>query len=134
MGEVKVEGKRKFGRYKRHWFNNIQEWTGYNYVQAIQTYAAQNRTAWRMCTNDDEVASCQKSWRQQGRQAGRQADIVRMNCGTVCLPVLKPRTYVFLYDCLSLHFISILIFLILFNKNQVLMHLIQFYSCCISHS
>ena len=31
--EGKVEGKRKRGRQKKNWFDNIREWTGFNYVQ-----------------------------------------------------------------------------------------------------
>ena len=43
--EGKVEGKRKRGRQKKQWFDNIKEWTGMNLVQA--KHLAQNRTAWK---------------------------------------------------------------------------------------
>ena len=43
--EGKVEGKRKRGRQKKQWMDNIREWTGLNLVQAKRR--AQDRTAWR---------------------------------------------------------------------------------------
>ena len=43
--EGMVEGKRKRGRQKKHWFDNIREWTGVSYMRAKRS--AQNRSAWR---------------------------------------------------------------------------------------
>ena len=40
-----VEGKRKRGRQKKSWFDNIREWTGLSYMRAKRS--AQNRSAWR---------------------------------------------------------------------------------------
>ena len=51
--EGKVEGKRKRDRQKKNWFDNIREWTGFNYVQAKR--AAQDRTE-----SADVVANRQK--------------------------------------------------------------------------
>ena len=58
--EGKVEGKRKRGRQKKNWFDNIREWTGLNYVQAKR--AAQDRTKWRKNTKKSAnmVANHQK--------------------------------------------------------------------------
>ena len=43
--EGMVEGKRKRGRLKKQWFDNIREWTGLSYM--IAKRSAQNRSAWR---------------------------------------------------------------------------------------
>ena len=43
--EGMVEGKRKRGRLKKSWFDNIKEWTGLSYMRAKRS--AQNRSAWR---------------------------------------------------------------------------------------
>ena len=43
--EGMVEGKRKRGRQKKQWFDNIREWTGLSYMRAKRS--AQNRSAWR---------------------------------------------------------------------------------------
>ena len=43
--EGKVEGKRKRGRQKKKWFDNITEWTGLTYTEAKRT--AQDRNVWR---------------------------------------------------------------------------------------
>ena len=43
--EGMVEGKRKRGRQKKHWFDNIREWTGLSYMRAKRS--AQDRSAWR---------------------------------------------------------------------------------------
>jgi hypothetical protein len=49
--EGKVEGKRKRGRQKKKWYDNIREWTGLSYIQAKRL--AQDRRAWR-----GEVKKC----------------------------------------------------------------------------
>ena len=43
--EGQVEGKRRRGRQKKQWFDNVKEWTGltYTYVKRL----AQNRQEWR---------------------------------------------------------------------------------------
>ena len=58
--EGKVEGKRKPGRQKKKWFDNIKEWTGLSYVQAKR--AAQDRQKWRKITKKsaEVVANPQK--------------------------------------------------------------------------
>ena len=43
--EGMVEGKRKRGRQKKQWFDNIREWTGLSYIRA--KCSAQNRSEWR---------------------------------------------------------------------------------------
>lgn len=43
--EGTIEGKRKRGRQKKQWYDNIREWTGLSYVKAKRS--AQDRTAWR---------------------------------------------------------------------------------------
>ena len=60
MIEGKVEGKRKPGRQKKKWFDNIKEWTGLNYFQAKR--AAQDRQKWRKITKKsaEVVANRQK--------------------------------------------------------------------------
>ena len=40
-----VKGKRKRGRQKRRWVDNIKEWTGMDF--ASSTRAAENRTRWK---------------------------------------------------------------------------------------
>ena len=69
--EGKVEGKRKPGRQKKKWFDNIKEWTGLNYVQAKR--AAQDRQKWRKITKKsaEVVANRQKWRRQQGNKVTR---------------------------------------------------------------
>ena len=51
--EGKVEGKRKRGRQKKQWFDNIREWTGLSLVEAKRL--AQNRTAWKK-----EIRRCEQ--------------------------------------------------------------------------
>ena len=43
--EGKMDGKRKRGRQKKKWYDNIKEWTGLTYTQAKRL--AQNRVKWR---------------------------------------------------------------------------------------
>ena len=43
--EGMIEGKRKRGRQKKQWYDNIREWTGLSYTKAKRK--AQDRTAWR---------------------------------------------------------------------------------------
>ena len=40
-----VKGKRKRGRQKKRWEDNIKEWTGMDF--ASSTWAAENRTRWK---------------------------------------------------------------------------------------
>ena len=42
--EGMVEGKRKRGRQKKQWFDNIREWTGLSYMRVKRS--AQNRSVW----------------------------------------------------------------------------------------
>ncbi|XP_071854644.1 uncharacterized protein [Apostichopus japonicus] len=51
--EGKVEGKRKAGRQKKQWYDNIKEWTGLSLAQAKRL--AQNRT-----TCKEEIRRCVK--------------------------------------------------------------------------
>ncbi len=43
--EGKVEGRRRRGRQKKQWFDNIREWTGLSLVEA--KHLAHNRPAWK---------------------------------------------------------------------------------------
>ena len=40
-----VKGKRKRGRQKKRWINNIKEWTGMDFASSNR--AAENRTRWK---------------------------------------------------------------------------------------
>ena len=64
--EGMIDGKRRRGRQKKQWFDNIREWSGMSYTQA--KHLAQNRKAWRNQTKRcaDVVANRQMWWRQQG--------------------------------------------------------------------
>ena len=46
--EGKVEGKRKRGRQRKQWYDNIKEWTGLTYKEAKRL--AQDRSSWRKLT------------------------------------------------------------------------------------
>ena len=52
--EGKVEGKRKRGRQRKQWYDNIREWTGLDLVQAKRL--AQDRTAWKKMTRRCDLA------------------------------------------------------------------------------
>ena len=40
-----VQGKRRKGRQKKKWDNNIKEWTGMDFASSIR--AAEDRTGWK---------------------------------------------------------------------------------------
>ena len=57
--EGMVEGKRKRGRQKKSWFDNIREWTRLSYMRAKRS--AQNRSAWRRTIKKCAEGGCQSS-------------------------------------------------------------------------
>ena len=50
-----VKGKRKRGRRKKRWEDNIKEWTGMDF--ASSTRAAENRTRWKAIVANSSVVS-----------------------------------------------------------------------------
>ena len=64
--EGMMDGKRRRGRQKNQWFDNIREWSRMSYTQAKRL--AQNRKLWRNQTKRcaDVVANRQTWRRQQG--------------------------------------------------------------------
>ena len=52
-----VKGKRKRGRQKKRWENNIKEWTGMDF--ASLTRAAENRTRWKGIVASSSVVPLQ---------------------------------------------------------------------------
>ena len=48
-----VKGKRKRGRQKKRWEDNIKEWTGMDF--ASSTRAAENRTRWKEIVANSSV-------------------------------------------------------------------------------
>ena len=50
-----MKGKRKRGRQKKRWEDNIKEWTGMDFVSS--TRAAENRTKWKGIVANSSVVS-----------------------------------------------------------------------------
>ena len=48
-----VKGKRKRGRQKKRWEDNIKEWTGMDFASSIR--AAENRTGWKGIVGNSPV-------------------------------------------------------------------------------
>ena len=57
--EGMVEEKRKRGRQKKSWFDNIREWTELSYMRAKRS--AQNRSAWGRTIKECAEGGCQSS-------------------------------------------------------------------------
>ena len=58
--EGTVKGKRKRGRQKKRWEDNIKEWTGMDF--ASSTRAAENRTRWKGTVANSSVYSIPRLW------------------------------------------------------------------------
>lgn len=75
--EGKVEGKRRRGRQKKNWFDNIREWTGFSYTEAKRL--AQDRTRWRTTVRRcAEVVANRHTWRRQQGSKVSFANLSRM--------------------------------------------------------
>ena len=50
-----MKGKRKRGRQKKRWGDNIKEWTGMDFARS--TRAAENRSGWKEIVANSSVVS-----------------------------------------------------------------------------
>ena len=54
-----MKGKRKRGRQKKNWKDNIKEWTGMDFASSTKT--AENRTRWKGVVANSSVVPRQPS-------------------------------------------------------------------------